>query len=31
MKKLIVTSSDDKFATGCAVLLYSLKKKYVYF
>ena len=26
MKKLIVTSSDDKFATGCAVLLYSLKK-----
>jgi lipopolysaccharide biosynthesis glycosyltransferase len=26
MKKLIVTSTDDKFAPGCAVLLHSLKK-----
>jgi len=26
MKKLIVTTTDDKFAPGCAVLLYSLKK-----
>ena len=26
MKKLIVISTDDKFAIGCSVLLYSLKK-----
>ena len=26
MKKLIVTSTDDKFAVGCAVLLFSLQK-----
>ena len=26
MKKLIVTSTDDKFAPGCVMLLYSLKK-----
>ena len=26
MKKLIVTTTDDKFAPGCAVLLYSLQK-----
>ena len=26
MKKLIVTSADDKFAIGCAVLLFSLEK-----
>ena len=26
MKKLIVTTADNKFAVGCAVLLYSLKK-----